>query len=242
VSSGSDCAWIDYISFPPSVTVAQAYQTEIKVMLEGPYAEGSMIQCPAVPLEQPFAVSPWDYDNNEKVTSIPENVVDWVLVELRDAPEASSAGSSTTIGRRAAFLLSDGSIVNLDGISNPSFNAPVSESLFIVIRQRNHLAVMTANSPTFADHVYSYDFTVSASQAYGTSAQTELSAGLFGMYAGDINADGIVNITDKTAEWEPNAGKTGYRATDINLDGQSDNPDKNDFLLKNLGKSSYVPQ
>jgi len=61
------------------------------------------------------------------------------------------------------------------------------------------------------------------------------------MFAADANADGIINLDDKT-EWENNAGNQGYKNPDMNLDGQVDNQDKNGYWFFNLGISSSLPQ
>ena len=99
-------------------------QLDIKVFLEGPYNATSGIMSNSLnpqflPLSQPYNNSPWNYDGNESILSIPNsNIVDWILIELRDAPgDASTATGSTYIGKRAAFLLNNGNIVDLDGIS-----------------------------------------------------------------------------------------------------------------------------
>ncbi len=42
-----------------------------------------------VPLNQPYNTSPWNYTGTESVGSIPNSdVVDWILIELRDAANA----------------------------------------------------------------------------------------------------------------------------------------------------------
>ena len=46
------------------------------------------------------------------VASIPNyDIVDWMLVELRDANNAPSATPATIIAQQAAFVLKDGSVV-----------------------------------------------------------------------------------------------------------------------------------
>lgn len=68
---------------------------------------------------------------------IPENVVDWILVELRDKFDNSIIKYS-----RAAFLLNTGMIVDLDGNSLVKFE--LKEDLyFLTIKHRNHLSVMS---------------------------------------------------------------------------------------------------
>lgn len=90
-------------------------------------------------------------------------------------------------------------------------------------------------------NIYEYDFTNAASQAYGSNALKDMN-GIYGLYAGDLNADGTINSNDKTIDWEGETGKSGYLQTDVNLDGQTDNLDKNDIWLNNQGKSLQVPQ
>ena len=71
-----------------------------------------------IPLSQPFSTPPWNWPGLEAVDSLPnEDIVDWVLVDLRDATDPSLATYESTCGRKAAFLLKDGRIVDLDGES-----------------------------------------------------------------------------------------------------------------------------
>ncbi|RLD53861.1 MAG: hypothetical protein DRJ05_15745, partial [Bacteroidetes bacterium] len=80
---------------------------EMMVFLEGPFNGTDMNPSTGsgfLPLTQPYGGSPWNYSGAESVTSIPANVVDWILVELRDAPDAGSAIPSTMIAQQAAFL------------------------------------------------------------------------------------------------------------------------------------------
>jgi hypothetical protein len=81
----------------------------------------------------------WSYNGAESVTSIPNNdIVDWVLVSLRNEIEKSS-----TVERRAAFLINDGTIVDIDGTSALSF--PVAPgNYYIVLEHRNHLSIMSS--------------------------------------------------------------------------------------------------
>ncbi len=162
----------------------QNIELDLTVFLEGPYNGTDMnidLNPGEIPLAQPYNVSPWNYTGTESVTAIPANTVDWVLVELRDTTDASLATGETMIARQAAFLLNDGKIVGLDGSSNLQFDKSLNHSLFTVIHHRNHLAVMSANPVTKNGNVYTYDFTISADQAYGTNAQKDLGSGVYGM-------------------------------------------------------------
>jgi len=216
---------------------------DLKVLLEGPYNGFVMTTVlTEIPLTQPYTIAPWNYSGSESAASIPDDVVDWVLIELRDTTDATFATSETMIAKQAAFLLSDGSVVATDGISLPQFDVAIKHNLFVVVRHRNHLDIISANAPTKSGDIYSYDFSTSSPQALGNTPQKDLGNGIFGMYSGDCNADGLINDDDRTSEWNQNAGKAGYYISDLNLDGQSDNPDKNEILILNFEKSSGIPE
>lgn len=221
-------------------------QVELKALLEGPFQTAEMSTTlnakGLLPLSQPFMGSPWNYPGSEMVNSIPNaDIVDWVMIEIRDAIDASSAIPSTTVGQKAAFLLKDGSVVGLDGVSALRFSIDVQHQLFAIVRHRNHLPVMSASPLVLSGDIYNHDFTTGVGQAYGAGAQKDLGGGKSGMFAGDLNADGIINTDDKLIVWKTEAGQQGYLPSDINLDGEADNLDKNDVWLNNLGKTGMLP-
>jgi hypothetical protein len=56
--------------------------------------------------------------------------VDWILVELRETTgDASTATPGTMIHQQAAFLKSDGSIVDIDGSVLLSYSGVISMNL-----------------------------------------------------------------------------------------------------------------
>ncbi|MBN2174365.1 MAG: PKD domain-containing protein, partial [Bacteroidales bacterium] len=225
----------------------EGVEIDLTAFLEGSFDAGTMSTQLKVnnllPLGQPYSGIPWNYAGFENLESIPDaSISDWVLIELRDAPDAASALSSTKVGQKAAFILDDGSVVDLNGSSPLRFSIDVQDQLFAVVRHRNHLPVMSASPLNLSGGIYQYDFTSGAGQAYETNAQKDLGGGIFGLYAGDFNADGSINEDDKTVDWMDNAGLSGYMQTDGNLDGQADNLDKNDQWLQNQLKSTQVPE
>jgi len=245
----------DYINgsvSAPSVTF------NIKVFLEGAYEPGSGGEMSTVlnaegllPGIQPFAPAlpyfgnnepVWLYNGDESVAIAPDDAVDWLLVELRDAPTAQEATSSTIVARKPCFLLKDGSVVDLNGNTPVIFYASFNQGAFVVIWHRNHLGIMSSNAVPGLGGTYVYDFTTGADKiAGGDAGYKELETGIWGMAAGDINADKSTDIDDKATGWSAEAGVYGYYGSDINLDGQTDNPDKNEILISNFGKQSGVP-
>jgi len=231
----------------PSNTKIVVYEEptiDLKVYLEGPYSGTQMLPTlnsrGFLPLSQPYNIPPWNYNGTDSVIAIPNgDVVDWVLVELRDVPDASCAIPSTTVKQQAAFILNNGSIVDLDGISSLQYNSPVIDELFVVIKHRNHLAIMSSNPLSGLKGLYNYDFTIGAEQAY-ESGQKDLGNG-YGMFAGDGIADDEINTYDKSAQWNSDAGKSGYNAADFDLNGEVQNSDKNNIWYNNIGESSHLP-
>ena len=215
----------------------------IKVFLEGPYGSGTMSTAlntaSYLPLSQPYFGSPWGYAGGENVSSgfFAANplIVDWVLVELR---------SSTTnvTATKAAFLKNDGNIVDLDGTSSLKFSGIPGMAYYIVVKHRNHLAVMS--SLGVSTNPINYDFTSGdGSQFYGANAASEVESGVWAMYAGDIYQDKQITTSDYTVWYnDAVAGNSGYIDSDCDLDGQANTSDYT-FWYNNaiVGISSKVP-
>ncbi len=231
----------------PSVTV------NLKVFLQGPYnGSGAMTSIlndnKLLPLtsETAYPSSTYGYTAST-VAGIPNsNIVDWILVELRTGTAASSRVST-----RAGFLKNDGSIVDVDGVSPLSFSGIFSGSYYIVIRHRNHLAIMSAAAISLSSSTPLYNFSSAQSQAYGTNPMASLTGGIFGMYAGDVNGDGVIKynlggndravIYARIGGGSINSSKSGYFNEDVNLDGVVKyNLGNNDraIIYQNIGGSS----
>ncbi len=223
---------------------------DLKAFLEGPFDPSSNMMVPelnnagTLPLVQPFNQYPWFYEGNEQVASIPNSdVIDWVLVELRESGnDISNVYGNYRVANQAGFLLRDGSIVAIDGAGAMQFNITVTEKLYAVVYHRNHLPVISSAELTGISGTYIWDFSSGQGQAYGGSdAQKELSPGIWGMIAGDGSYDGIVDQTDKNIIWTNQAGTKGYLDGDFSMNSQVDNTDKNEYWVPNEGKMDQVP-
>ena len=223
--------------FQQPITVAIS-GIDLVVFLEGPY-EGTEMSTDLnlageIPFAQPYSGLPWNYAGTESVGSIPNaDIVDWVLVELRDATSAANATGAKRIAQQAGFLLKDGSVVGIDGLTNLQFSTSFSSGLYLIVWHRNHLGVLSATALTGSGGLYSYDFSTSLSQAHGGGAGYKLvGTSVYGMPGGDENGDGDIDATDKAA-WTVNAGtEGGYQSADFNMDNQVNNPDKNDTWVE----------
>ena len=122
---------------------------DLTAFLEGPFngttMDNDLSDLGLLPALQPYNTAPWNYPGTESLGIIPlPNKVDWVIIELRDAPIASSATPATTIARKAGIIMNDGSVVNPDGSPNLEFSNTINYQLFVVIWHRNHLGMMSA--------------------------------------------------------------------------------------------------
>ena len=221
------------------VIVAQA-----KAFLQGPYEVAThqmstvLADNSLLPLAQPFNDAPWNYGDSEAVGSIPANVVDWVLLELRAGTDAGSM-----VARRAAFLRNDGTLVDLDGTSPVSFVGLVPGNYYLVLYHRNHLAIMSANAVALSASSALYDFSSAQAQAYGSNPMVEVETNVFAMRAGDGDKDGGIDALDRNNEWRPQNGTTWtyQKLGDFNLDGGIDAIDRNLYWRPNNGTATQVP-
>ena len=113
----------------------------IKVFLEGPYdAVGDTMESSStLPTTSPY--------NSEFIGSLPtvtgHSLVDWIQVKLRTSATGSTVGSCN------AFLLENGSVVDVNGNSSLPFYNTSGNEYYIVIHHRNHLDIMSAVKHTF---------------------------------------------------------------------------------------------
>lgn len=235
---------------------------DLKVFIEGAYnistntMNTDLLNASLVPLNQPYNPTlpyygnnapTWLYGGNENVTSFSNDVVDWVVVEMRDAASAASAGNGTIIpgGTKAALLKSDGTIVDTEGHPNVIFaGVPISQDLFVVIYHRNHLGIISANAVTESAGIYSYDYSTGSNKVLGGTSgykQIDTSPVVWGMVGADGNGNGLIQESDLSDVWGIDAGKTGYSGADYDLNIQVNNQDKDDQWLPNNGKESQIP-
>lgn len=249
------CTTANFAAFRGVALVPQPSQPKVslKVFLQGAYNSGlgrhkdvtstwaSVLNANA--LNQPYNTAAFgNYAGTESVssgffaaTAGTTDILDWVLLELRD-----QSTPSTVIARRAAFVREDGRIVGLDGVSEANFPGVNSGSYYLVVRHRNHLGMRTSVTIALDGNVYSappplYDVTTAQSQAFQdgaittNSAMKDLGGGVFGMWGGNANGNTNVRFTGLSND----AGiilsalggnqaailSSAYNSADLNMDG-----------------------
>jgi len=212
-----------------------------KVFLQGPFSSNSMLtnlnQNSMLPNTQPYNTAPWNYNGNESFNpSSNTSVVDWVLVELRNA-----ANPVQVVSRRAALLKSNGLLLETNGTEGVLFDNVEPGNYYIVIKHRNHLAIMSASPIPLTMNSTLYDFTTAMNKAYGQNPMIELAPGIFGMYAADGNADGVIDITDRDEVWLVQNGTMGYLKGDFDMNSGVTIHDVNQIWNITNGRMTQVP-
>ncbi len=240
------------VTTPSSVSIAA------KVFLEGPFvsATGKMNTnlrtLGDFPLTEPFTSAGFTIvgGGGETIsasvlsTTGDNAVVDWVLLELRDA-----SNSATIVRTKAALLQSDGDIVNVDNSTTPTM--PLAPgNYFVAVRHRNHFGVMTSSAVALVVAPTTLDFTTGALATYGTAAQKTVSTYRVN-WAGNTLRNNNIKYTGSSNDRDPilvRVGSTtpnntlaGYYTEDTNLDGTvkyTGSSNDRDPILVNVGSTT----
>jgi hypothetical protein len=140
-------------------------------------------------------------------------LVDTMLVEWHETFAPYNVVYSTT------------GIVQTNGHMLLDFPASLNGNpYYIAVKHRTALETWTANPVMMSSNV-SYDFSTSASLAYGNN-QREIASGIWGFYMGDMNQDGVIDGLDFVV-WETDNlnFSAGYFVSDLNGDGVVDGLD-----------------
>ena len=201
-------------------------------------------------------------------TTIPEDVADWVLIELRSVTTDTTVDSvtpETVVAFQPAWLLSNGYVVDAASYTggcttfNPnsatcplvqfSFtdSTPVdNRDLYVVVRHINHLDIIASNPMETTQNRYVYDFTgftEGVPRARGGSlALKAINDTQAAMYVGDINRDANINAADYLQIFTNIGASTTPTQFDINFDGVVDDDDAREQSLgENLGRTTQLP-
>jgi hypothetical protein len=196
------------------VFIERAYNTTTRLMNDGlrsnttvngriPLAQPYNVLTFTDPLPGPSPIIVPAYNGIETVTpsvlsetGTPGNdIVDWVLIELRDATNRSIIEQ-----RRAALLQRDGDVVDVDGVSSVRFEGLPNGDYHVVIRHRLALATRTNTPITLAAHPPTVISSTALNFTNNSNAllnsQKLIVAGVYGLYVGDTNRDGNIFAGD----------------------------------------------
>ncbi|MBK9939803.1 MAG: hypothetical protein IPP02_15750 [Chitinophagaceae bacterium] len=210
-----------------------------------------------IPVSHNYNSAPFNYSVVENGAVPNPNVVDRVLVEMRmpSTGVAADAISSTIVGRKTGFLLNNGNVVELDGVSPLSFDInKQQDNAFLVVRHRNHLGAMSIalSGSSSVDGSYDNDFRVLANVYKNVAASSDPvtllpSSAFYGLWTGNANANSgagnnVVNSTDVGVIKAAIGALTpaGYHFQDVNLSGTINSTDVGfaKATIGTLGQSS----
>ncbi|MFZ4706917.1 MAG: SUMF1/EgtB/PvdO family nonheme iron enzyme [Bacteroidales bacterium] len=141
-------------------------------------------------------------------------IADKITVELHSASDYSS-------------IIYTASNINLYTNGAASFTVPdtYNGSYYLAIRHRNSIITVTAYPVSFSTGIIDYNFTNTASKAYGSN-MTLLASGKWAIYSGDVNQDGIIDSGDMApVDNLSTLATSGYFVEDANGDGLIDSGD-----------------
>lgn len=148
---------------------------------------------------------------NGTTNQFPAGIADQITIELRDASSP-----------HAVIWTSPPVEMDTLGVASLEIPSTYSGNYYLSVHHRNHIETWSESAISFAGNVISYNFTDAASKAF-MSNQKQLATGVYGLYAGDVNQDGVVNQSDMDAiAVVISAFLLGYVSADVNGDGIAD--------------------
>ena len=203
-----------------------------------------------IPLTEPYTAAGIALLGNSTPTTTapvlavtgPNAIVDWVVVELRDATVPT-----TVLRSRTALVQRDGDIVAVDGTSPVTFDLPPG-TYHVAARHRNHLGVMTATALTLGGGTTALDLTAAATPTWGTDARKTI-GNVRVLWAGNVLRDDRLKYAGSANDRDPVLTAIGgtvptatlngqYRPEDVNLDGvvkYAGGANDRDPVLVNIG-------
>ncbi len=215
----------------------------LKVLLSGPFDPANSLMddqlrvASFLPTTQPYSSAPWNYSGTEITdtgifaTTGNTAIVDWVLVEVRDA-----SAPATIILTTAGLLRRDGRVVDMDGVSDLVFSSLSAGNYHIAIKHRNHLPIMTANPVSLTKTSVLVDFTTLPT--YGSNA-VQIIGGIQTLWSGDGNSDEAIDAADRSLIWN-DRNQTLYSNSDVSMDGFIDASDRS-LVWNNRNKTAQLP-
>ena len=187
-----------YITNPSPVTKT----LDLTVILEGLYIGGSIM----------------NKAQDESGDHFQGNIADKVVVELHNSSDYSLV----------EYICRYGDLDTSGNITISGIPGTFSGSYYITVKGRNSIETTTSQPVSFSGNPVTYNFTTSASQAYGNNLGNWNGTGLYVIWGGDVNQDGIVDSGDMNlVENASTAVITGYVAEDVNGDGIVDSGEMN---------------
>ncbi|MBL7982014.1 MAG: hypothetical protein JNL52_09415 [Flavobacteriales bacterium] len=244
---------LNFTSFTPAPPLVRV---QPKVFLQGCYVSAqlnmhdSLRRAALVPQTEPYTALGYAFTAGGASGTITTDamahtsngsVVDWVVVELRDA-----ANPALIVASKRGVLLRNGDVMDVNRLS-PLWIPVAPGNYHVAVRHRNHLGAMTASPVALSATNTIIDFTATGFTAHGTNALNTIGARRV-LWPGDANFDGTVRYTGQNNDRDvvlqavggitPTNTVTGYFGSDVNMNGvvsyTGANNDR-DIILQTIG-------
>ncbi len=207
--------------------VTTSVGAKVKLFLEGNFNDAqqtmntNLAEAGLLPMEQPFNTSPFSYMGTETITTLPEDIVDWILLQVRDR-----ADMTHILATKALLIRKDGLVINTTGEEEITFDNLPEGDYYIAVFHRSHLPIVSQVAHPFSESPTLYDFTSTESAAMGT-AQLKARQHVFMMNAGDFDGNGVINSQDYNL-WKQNSSAVNvYLSADVDGNGIINSRDYN---------------
>ncbi len=233
-------------------------QVRVRAALAGALSTGTIMSdvlrtAELLPTTEPYTTLGYDYVGIPTPMSIApallsiagnDAVVDWVVLEWRDADDAA-----IVLHAQPALIQRDGDVMDLSG--DVAVRTPLLPGRYhIALRHRNHLPIMTAGAVAIELQpvITTIDLRLNSTPVHGASARTQVN-GVMCLWPGDTNFDGIARYTGLGNDRDPiligiggnvptNVLSSVYDLRDVNLDGNLSYSGANndrDIILQTIG-------
>ena len=236
-----------------TITVYPAYRLTLSIFLQGPFNPVTQLMNTdlrsngQVPQSQPYNTTPWNYTTADAVTSLENDIVDWLLIELREDDMI------TRHARKAGLLHADGSVtVSFYGLVTEG------EEYYVVVWHRNHITVMSDEMIPIPISGAFLDMTT-LDACYGTKPMIQLTSSIYGMIAGEVIPDGqlkysgvsndrgqiLAKLLDEGNTLVSDTEEDGYWSEDVNMNnelryiGNIPTPNDRGYIINNI--STLLP-
>ncbi|MBK9288405.1 MAG: hypothetical protein IPN38_12160 [Flavobacteriales bacterium] len=240
------------------VAVFEGIRVNVRVLLDGPLdvqtgLMGDALRTAALlPSAEPYTALgyAWKGEGGPRTVSPAalavtgaNALVDWVVLELRDATDPTRVLASA-----ACLVQRDGDLVDVNGTSAVRMPVPQG-NYYIAVRHRNHLPVCTASTVAVSTGMPLLDLSAPATPTWGTNARK--SNGSYAtLWSGDDVRNNTISYTGQDNDRDaillriggtiPTNTVTGYYLEDTNMDGvvkYTGGLNDRDLILFNIGGS-----
>jgi hypothetical protein len=188
------------------------------------------LSAPFTPFGQPYNMAPWNYNGNTGlnfgdasapgapmgVIPYPEDVVDWILVTVRE----NGILPADNIWTCAGWVHTDGEVTFPEPCGTLSLD--VMDNYYLLVQHRNHLGILSPVpvNEVCAGAILEWDFTTGNSyEPIFRDGQKELVPGIWGMFTANgeqISTIPAIASQDRTT-WRILQNALGYSIGDHNM-------------------------